>query len=93
MVGNSMDYAMRKELRNQVTAFLGADTRIYLRNNTILIDSPRVYSDKTTVQTKITDILEGSMVFLRKYKILFLDPDHTVTNELKRFRILAEEII
>ena len=88
-----MDYAMRKELRDQVTTFLGADTKIYLRNDTILIDSPRVYSDKTTLQTKITDILEESMVFLRKYKILFLDPDHTVTNELKRFRILAEEII
>lgn len=88
-----MDYEMRRAVRNQVTAFLGADTRIYLKNETILIDSPRVYNDKTAVQSKITEILGESMVFLRKYKILFLDPEHTVTNELKRFKVLAEEII
>ena len=88
-----MDRDLRRDFRNRITSFLGSDTKIYLKGDTVLIDTPRVYPNKISVQSRIREMLEDTSVFLRKYKLIFLDPEHTVTNDLKRFRILAEEII
>lgn len=87
-----MDQDLSRFLRNKISFLLGNDTKIYVRGKVILIDSPRSLPNKISVQGKIIQTLNQEKQ-LRSYRINFIDPDHTITNELKRFRILAKEII
>lgn len=87
-----MDQDLSRFLRNKISFLLGNDTKIYVRGKVILIDSPRSLPNKISVQGKIIQTLNQEKQ-LRSYRIIFIDPDHTITNELKRFRILAKEII
>jgi hypothetical protein len=87
-----MDSDLSRLLRNKVSFLLGNDTKIYVRNKTILIDCPRSFPNRISIQSKITQNFDQEKQ-LRSYKIIFVDPDSIITNELRRFRILAKEII
>jgi hypothetical protein len=87
-----MDSDLSRLLRNKVSFLLGNDTKIYVHNKIILIDCPRSFPNRGAMQSKITQNFNQERQ-LRSYKIIFVDPDSIITNELRRFRILAKEII
>lgn len=86
-----MDELLKSLLRKKITAFLGADTSIFTHKKTIVIQSPRVLPDKPASQKKLIDRL-SDIEDLKAYRIICIDPEHGLTEELKIFKAQAKEI-
>jgi hypothetical protein len=87
-----MDSELSRLLRNKVSLLLGHDIKIYVLNKIILIDSPRSFPDRISMQNKIIQNINQEKK-LRSYRIIIIDPNYDITNELRRFRSMAKEII
>lgn len=87
-----MDATLSRFLKQQVNRLLGPDTRVLVKDSIILVDSPRTYTDKLKVQAKLLEVIREKEEF-KSYKIICIDPEHTITNDLKRLKFLATEIL
>lgn len=87
------------QIRQIVSFLLGADSRIFIRERPsasgaptthIMVESPRVLSEKLVTQAALIDRLRRPLEG-RRVRVLLIDPQFTLTEEHKRFRFVARE--
>jgi hypothetical protein len=87
------------QIRQIVSFLLGSDSWIFIRERPsssgpptthIMVESPRVLSEKLVTQAALIDRLRRPLE-RHRVRVLLIDPQFTLTEEHKRFRFVARE--